>query len=156
MLRYLFFPSLFLLLIACNQNEPAGFFAEMTDAAVPVNYQRNDLEKMHWLSGDWQGQDEGKKLLRSFRLLVDHGQTTLQTAPGAPVFSWHNERWYYGTNHQWVLSWVGEKDLRFEPNVAGVPPMTWTRVSDTCWHLIRHLPQGDEVVEMTALHPLPS
>lgn len=156
MLRYLIFPFLSLLLFSCNQTEPAGFFSMSPDDAAAAGCQRSDLEKMHWLSGDWEGEDGDKKLQYSFRLLVENGFSSMDTAPGSPVFSWHEGRWYYGTNHQWVVSWIGGKDVRFEPNVAGVSPMTWTRLNEVEWHLIRHTPKGDKVVEMKALRPLPS
>jgi hypothetical protein len=62
--------------------------------------------------------------------------------------SWDNGRYYYGTSRQWVVTWIGEKDIRLDPVKPGLSPMTWTRLHDDRWHLVRHTPGKDETVIM--------
>ena len=70
------------------------------------------------------------------------------------VFSWQSGRYYYGQNRQWVVTWIGEKDIRFDPLSPGLEPMTWTRLNDNQWHLVRHNPGGDETILMERTNEL--
>ena len=63
-------------------------------------------------------------------------------------FSWKDGHYYYGQNRQWIVRWISEKNIRFDPLVPGLKPMTWSRVHDNEWHLVRHNDGGDEVIVM--------
>lgn len=138
-----------LALFACRSNPQLREEAYLILPTMPeVGYHEADLRKLDWLAGAWQTKDAGLNLRMLFQF---HGDNTLEifefdrkNGSTASVLSWHDGHYYFGPNRQWVLSWIGQKDVRLEPAVQGVDPMTWTRLNDHQWHLVRHTPLGDE------------
>lgn len=100
----------------------------------------------------WTGREGGRPVRQSFQF---HGGNALETLlmegngeMDASPFVWREGRYYYGQQYQWIVTWIGEKDVRFDPVRTGFSPMTWTRQNDRKWLLVRHLPGGDDVTEM--------
>ena len=154
MLRSLLFVIFIASMTACSNQLPE----DITDIiAMPENtslarYDRTALKKIQWLSGIWKGTESGRVVRQSFQF---HTNTSLEIirmeGNGDMVsllFSWHEGRYYYGQHRQWVVTWIGEKDIRFDPLSPGLEPMTWSRLDDEHWHLVRHSPGGDETTVM--------
>ncbi len=119
-------------------------FAE-SKAYIP--YTPSDLQKLRWLAGAWKGEENGKTIRQLFQF---HNNSSLEIMCfgedgnlSSCVFSWRDGRFYYGDNRQWVVTWIGEKDIRFDPVGPNTDPMTWTRLNDSQWHLVRHAASGD-------------
>ncbi|MCW5923128.1 MAG: hypothetical protein KIS77_12325 [Saprospiraceae bacterium] len=154
MLRYLLFISSLLLTAACHNTLPENLtdiiaLPEYTPAA---RYERSDLSKMTWLAGVWKGEEAGRAVRQSFQF---HNNQTLEIIRMegngdmmSLLLTWHNGRFYYGQHRQWVVTWIGEKDIRLDPTAPGLEPMTWTRLHADQWHLVRHTPSGDETTIM--------
>lgn len=144
---FLVFP-LFLLLFACQSTQPPTDEPAFGESAFPARYSPSDMQKMHWLAGAWKS----PTIHQSFQF---HGGNALEVllvdkdgAMNSCSLVWDDGRYYYGQYRQWVVTWIGEKDVRFDPVGPGHSPMTWTRQSDQKWHLVRHSPGGDEVTVM--------
>lgn len=160
MLRSLLFLSLFLFCIACRNQFPE----DITDViAMPENaslarYDRSSLQKLQWLAGVWKGDENGRSVRQSFQFHDNNALEIIQMEANGDmvslVFSWQSGRYYYGQNRQWVVTWIGEKDIRFDPLSPGLEPMTWTRLNDNQWHLVRHNPGGDETILMERTNEL--
>lgn len=137
------------LFIACRSNPQFREEAYLTLPTLPsVRYEQADVQKLGWLAGAWQGTEAGRSIRKLFQF---HDDNTLEildfdTRYGSTscILTWHEGHYYVGPNRQWVIAWIGEKDVRLEPAVAGVEAMTWTRINDHQWHLIRHTSDGDE------------
>lgn len=144
---------LLLFLFACRSNPQLGEVESNAPASLPnVRYSQSDLQKMSWLAGAWQGAEAGRTVRKLFQF---HSNNTLEildmdNANGSYVslLVWHEGRFYLDQNRRWVLTWIGDKDLRFDPTLPGADPMTWTRLNDRQWHLVRHTPGGDEATLM--------
>jgi len=146
----LFALPLFLFLFACRS---APIPADINETVVrentfPVQYSPSDLQKMHWLAGAWKS----ATIRQSFHF---HGGNALEILlvdktgdMSTCYFVWSDKRYYYGQSRQWSVTWIGEKDVRFEPVRPGLAPMTWTRLNAQKWHLVLHLPSGDEITVM--------
>jgi hypothetical protein len=84
----------------------------------------------------------------------------MQSENGTPkaslYFSWKDGHYYYGQNRQWIVSWISEKNIRFDPVVPGIKPMTWSRVHENEWHLLKHTDSGDQIIVMERTEEVPS
>ena len=114
------------------------------------SYQAADLQKMQWISGDWVSKRKGEDLrvLCMFhspeRLeIMDISQRKSEMAHG---FVWRDGRYYFGDAQQWVVTWIGAKDIRFDAVQPDVDAMTWTRQNAQKWHCIYHKSTGDQAV----------
>lgn len=115
-----------------------------------VRYTQADVKKLGWLAGAWQGMEEGHTLRQLF---LFHDNSTLEVmdltkANGfeSAFLTWYEGRYYFGPNREWVVRWIGEKDIRFDPVRSDVQPMTWTRQSNDKWLLVRHTAGQSPVV----------
>lgn len=154
----LFFASL----LACRHLPPEDVLSVigLPENSSLARYEPSALQKMQWLAGIWQGREAGRTVRQSFQF---HDGKTLEIIRmqgngdmASQLFEWYKDRYYFGQNRQWAVTWIGEKDVRFDPVVAGLESMTWTRLNDDTWHLVRHTPEGDEttVMERTeGMHP---
>ncbi len=154
MIRSLIFISLLSLLTSCaNQlpdkvTEVDAFETE----AFHAQYDRAALQNLKWLAGSWKGKTNGKETGLSF-LFHTNQMLEVMTTEGdnlkaSQYFSWKDGHYYYGQNRQWIVTWISEKNIRFDPVVPGLKPMTWSRVHETEWHLLLHTESGDEVTVM--------
>jgi hypothetical protein len=160
MKRITFVLLLFLFLFACQSPQPPMDETILSENAFFANYPPSDLQKMRWLAGSWKGVEFGKPIRQSFQF---HGGNALEILSlykdgeqETFSFAWHEGRYYYGRYRQWVVTWIGEKAVRLDPIQSGLSPMTWTRLNDKKWHLVRHAPGGDEVTVMEnaeEMHP---
>lgn len=138
-------------LLACRSTPQLREEAYMALPTLPsVRYTQSDVQKLHWLAGAWQGTEAGRSVRKLFQF---HDNSTLeildfdsQYGSTSSLLTWHEGRYYVGSNRQWVIAWIGEKDVRLDPAVAGVEAMTWTRLNDNQWHLVRHTAEGDETL----------
>lgn len=155
MLRSLLFATVFMLLASCAQPLP-GSSAETTATqqgeAYHAQYDRTALQSMKWLNGAWKGHEAGIEITQTFAFHPDNSLEVTITEAGSPkavqFFSWKDGHYFYGQNRQWVVTWISEKNIRFEPLTPGLKPMTWSKVEANKWHLLRHTDQGDEVTVM--------
>ncbi len=158
MLRSLLFVSLFALLASCTNQLPESISEAQTPAPVieqevyHPQYDRTALQQIKWLAGNWKGKDDGRDLKQMFLFHTDNMLEVIPTEgsnqKASQFFSWKDGHYYYGQNRQWILSWISEKNIRFDPQVPGLKPMTWSRVNENKWHLIRHENTGDEIIVM--------
>lgn len=147
------FCFLLLFLFACRSNPQLNEESYSTLATSPnVRYAQADMQKMNWLAGTWQGAEAGRSIRKLFQF---HGTNVLEilemdneNGSSVSLLTWHEGRYYLGQNRRWMLTWIGEKDLRFEPTFPGPEAMTWTRLNDRQWHLVRHTPGGDDTTLM--------
>lgn len=151
--RYFFALPLLIFLFACQNTPPAADEIIPPEEEFSVRYSPSDLQKMYWLAGSWKGGE----IRQSFQFHGGNALEILLLEKGGKMetrsFTWHDGRYYYG---QWVVTWIGEKDVRLDPVQPGLMPMTWTRLNDRKWHLVRHSPQGDEITVMESaneIHP---
>ena len=149
-------PLSLLFIFACQNAVPPTDDSEIIahENTLPVRYSPSDIQKMHWLAGAWKGaairqsfQFHGGDSLEIL-LLGKDGKTSISS------FVWENGRYYYGQYRQWVVTWIGEKDVRFDPLRPGLTPMTWTRLSDQKWHFVKHLPGGDDITVMERVYEM--
>jgi hypothetical protein len=143
-----------LFLFACQNPLPD----ELTDViALPENsslarYDKSELQKMRWLAGIWEGEKVGRVVRQSFQFHSDNTLEVIRTEGNGEMtsllFTWQNGRYHYGQNRQWAVTWIGKKEVRFDPLTSDGDPMTWTRLDDNRWHLVRHTPNGDETTVM--------
>lgn len=151
-------PLLLLLLLAfaasCSNKLPEDItdIIAMPENASLARYDRTALQKVHWLAGIWKGEEAGRAVRQSFQFHDNNSLEIIRMEGNGDMvsllFTWQNGRYYYGQNRQWAVTWIGEKDIRFDPLAPGLEPMTWTRLNDEQWHLVRHAPGGDETTVM--------
>ena len=156
MLRSLLLVSQLVLLASCTHQLPFSNLEAL--AAFPeqeiyhAQYDRSALINLKWLTGAWKGKEGGRELTQSFVFHTENMLEVSATEAGnqkaAQFFSWKDGHYYYGQNCQWIVSWISEKNIRFDPLVPGLKPMTWSRVHDNEWHFIRHTDQGDVRIVM--------
>lgn len=153
--------KIFALLFAIAALLPACQTTEMPDALTTIvppphrTYEQRDAQKMQWLAGMWQSTATRSPMQMLFQF---HQQNALEVADLSASSShsvsgwlvWQNSRYYFGDSRQWVVTWIGEKDIRLDPAQPGsaVQPMSWVRQSNDRWLLVRHLRSGDEVTTM--------
>lgn len=153
MLRILSFLLLSLAFACCQTVQPQNEDNASTDAAAPaVRYDASALQKLQWLAGVWKGEEAGHITRRFFQF---HNDRTLEVMCAGEngemtscMFTWYNGSYYYGTGRRWIVTWIGEKDIRFDPVLPGTDPMTWTRLNDRQWHMVRHTASGDKATLM--------
>lgn len=156
MLRSLLFFCLLVFGASCSRQMPASSTSLLTlqpEAGLyHTPYDRAALKNLKWLEGEWKGKASGRSLKLSFLFHTDQMlEVTPQegsTQKASMFFSWKDGHYYYGQNRQWIVRWISEKNIRFEPLVPDLKPMTWSRVHDNEWHLLRHNDGGDEVIVM--------
>jgi hypothetical protein len=162
MLRSLLLVSLLSLLAACAHQLPEErtLFSTLQQPNFKANYNESGLQKIQWLSGAWKGKDAGKSLKKSFLFHTDQILEVMLTEAGnqkaSQFFSWKDGHFYYGQNRQWVVTWISEKNIRFDPVLPGFSPMTWSKVHENEWHLQRHTEAGDETIVLERSSDLPS
>lgn len=115
-------------------------------------YDRSALQNLKWLAGAWKCTESGHDLTQSFLFhtpqILEVSTTEAGTQKATQYFSWKDGHYYYGQSRQWILTWISDKNIRFDPTVPGLQPMTWSRVHQNEWHLIRHTDKGDETTIM--------
>ena len=162
MLRTLLFICLFALIAACSNQLP--FVSPEISAVQPepyhTQYDREALQNLKWLTGEWKGKVKGRVVTQSFLFHTEHILEVTSTDNGDQTASqfiiWKDGHYYFGQNRQWIVSWLTEKNIRFDPLVPGLMPMTWSRVNADKWHLLRHTDQGDETVVMERIDEINS
>jgi hypothetical protein len=149
-----------LLTAACRQFPTAEELApkSLPLPAAHTRYTQGDLKKLNWLSGFWQNAAGERKIRQGF---LFHGDKTLEVMDldgnsGTASFQlvWHDGRFYFGENREWVVTWIGEKDIRFDPTRPGKMPMTWTRHNENQWYQVRHTPRGDQALLMQRMEDM--
>lgn len=151
-----YFTLLLLFLFAC-QNPPNSATEEpaIVENVPPARYSPSAIHKMHWLAGSWKGLEAGRTVRHSFQFHGGNAMEVLITerdgSMGTSDLVWRDDRFYFGQNRQWTITWIGDKDVRFDPVQTGLSPMTWTRVNEHSWHLVRHSPEGDETIVMESV-----
>lgn len=154
MLRSLLFFVLIVLASSCSNQLPEDItdIIAMPENATFARYDRSDIRKMQWLAGIWKGEEAGRIVRQSFQFHNDNALEIIRMEGNGDMvsllFTWQDGRYYYGQSRQWVVTWIGDKDIRFDPLTPGKEPMTWTRLNDDKWHLVRHMPGGDETTVM--------
>lgn len=145
---------LFAFALACRQLPPEILVSAigLPENSSLARYEPSALQKMQWLAGVWKGEEGGRAVRQSFQFHDDKSLEIIRVEGNGDIasllLSWHEGRYYYGQNRQWAVTWIGEKDIRFDPLTPGLEPMTWTRLDDRQWHLVRHAPEGDETTVM--------
>lgn len=154
MIRSLIFISLLSFVTSCaNQLPDNGTEFKAFEAPVyHAQYDRSALQNLKWLAGEWKGKGNGKETALSFLFHTNHLLEVLQSESGnlkaSQFFSWKDGHYYFGQNRQWIITWISDKNIRFDPVVPGLKPMTWSRVHENEWHLLKHSDSGDEVTVM--------
>lgn len=153
MLRSLFLLFLPLAFVCCQTVQPQNDENASTEEAAPaIRYAPSALQKMHWLAGIWKGAEAGQVTRQFFQFHNDRTLEVMCTSESGDMnsltFTWFDGSYYYGTGRRWLVTWIGEKDVRFDPVQPDAEPMTWTRLNDRQWHLIRHTPSGDKATLM--------
>ncbi|MBK7938340.1 MAG: hypothetical protein IPJ82_15215 [Lewinellaceae bacterium] len=153
MLRSFFFLIFSLSLVCCQTVQPQNDETTSTEEAAPaIRYAPSSLQKMHWLAGIWKGEEAGQVTRQFFQFHNDRTLEVMYTDEDGDLsslaFTWFDGSYYYGTGRRWLVTWIGEKDVRFDPMHPDAEPMTWTRLNDQQWHLIRHTPSGDKATLM--------
>lgn len=144
--------ALLLFLFACQGIQTPEDEIIAIENTYFTRYTPSDLKKLHWLAGVWKGVEAGRPFRQSFQFHGGNALEILITGNSGDIsacpFVWHDDHFYYGRYRQWVVTWIGEKDVRFDPVQPGLASMTWTRLNDQKWHLVRHTPDGDEITAM--------
>ncbi|MDO8368618.1 MAG: hypothetical protein Q7T20_17600 [Saprospiraceae bacterium] len=154
MLRSLLFIFLVVLLGACANQLPVANpeVTAVQQETYHAQYDRSALKSLQWLAGEWKGKDAGRIVTQSFLFHTDHILEITPTEAGNQKASqfviWKDGHYYFGQNRQWIVTWISEKNIRFDPLNSGLKPMTWSRVNENEWHLLRHNDEGDEVITM--------
>ncbi|GAB4496967.1 MAG: hypothetical protein OHK0019_29660 [Saprospiraceae bacterium] len=148
MYRSFFALPFLIFLFACQNTPPTSDETLPENLVSKVRYQQSDVQKMNWLAGAWKGPTSSQTFLfhggnsLKIMLLNKNGETENFH------LAWDDGRYYYGISRQWVVTWIGEKDVRLDPVKPGFAPMTWTRLNDKRWCLVRHTPDKDETFIM--------
>ena len=162
MSRSLLFLVFLTLIASCTNQLPEDLtdVTELQQDAPQTKYDRSALQKMKWLAGAWKGETDGRKLEMSFLFSTNHLLEVFQSAGNSNTashfFLWKDGRYFYGQQQQWLVTWIGEKDIRFDPVTPGAKSMTWTRLNDKKWHLIRHAAKGHETIVMERMRNIQS
>ncbi len=162
MIRPLFFFCFVALITSCTSQLPDNIAQAAVVEPEPyhAHYDRSALQNLKWLTGDWKGKEAGRTIKHSFVFHTDHILEIIPIEGGnqksSQFFIWKDGHYYYGQNRQWVVTWISEKNIRFEPLVPGLAPMTWCRLNDNKWHLKRHTDKGDETIVMERASEMPS
>ncbi len=139
--------------MSCRQvsvNQTAHeIYATHEHDAMPAKYDISRFEKMRWLGGSWNAVTNGVKTNLSIHIgqdnsLVAHRSSSDALANTQALF-WQNEKYYFGADREWVVTWIGDKDIRFDAAKPGVFAMTWTKKNDGEWCMIQHTPNGDQL-----------
>lgn len=144
MIRHFFF-ALLLLAAACNTAD--RYTSAVHYSSERVSYPGNVPERMSWLEGSWKSPVLTTPVIDV--LLHEDSIQVLDAKGHIQPFTWHENELYYGVARQWKVTWVGKKDIRFDPVCTGAPAMTWTRQNDNEWILIEHLKGGDKLTFFT-------
>ena len=155
---YLFF---LMLLASCAPSAKQD--SELTDnlekSVYHARFDLGALQQVRWLQGAWKGKNGGHDLQESIRFIAGQGME-ITTEDGsvktAMHFNWKNGHFFYGENRQWLVTWISDKNIHFDPLAPGLKPMTWSKVSDNTWHFILHGEKNDEIIEMIRCGELPS
>jgi hypothetical protein len=115
-----------------------------------AHFDADVIKSLQWLAGKWEGKDAGVFTAMDFEFQepmsveveVTYGSRCLM----AHSFVWEAGHLFYGAQRQWAVTWLSDKNIRFDPLEQGKMPMTWSRVHPNEWHLLRHTPSGDETV----------
>ncbi len=152
MLRTICFLLLTLVVVSCQTVQPQNEENTVLEEAPAVRYKPSSLQKLQWLAGIWKGEESGNTIRWSFQFHNDQMLEVICSKENgemdACTFSWYQGSYYYGADRRWVVTWIGEKDIRFDPVQSDDSPMTWTRLNDRQWHIIRHTPAGDKATLM--------
>ncbi len=145
---FLLFTSLLLSAVVLPV-EPPAISGTGETPSNNITYTAGDLRKLNWLAGDWATTGKSKQRL----LYMFHGTERLEVmdlrdsdSDMASWFTWRDGRYYFGKNQQWVVTWIGNKDIRFDPVQPNVDAMTWTRQGNEKWYCVKHRASGDQVL----------
>ena len=130
--------------VSVNQTAHEAYASHEHDA-MPAKYDITRFEKMRWLAGNWSA-DANKTNLN---IHIGHDNSLVAHRSSGNAMSniqalyWQNDKYYFGAEREWVVTWIGEKDIRFDAAKPGVFAMTWTKKNDREWSMIQHTATGD-------------
>ncbi len=152
MLRTLSILLFVLTFVCCQTVQPQNDENAVNEASPAVRYDITALQKMQWLAGVWKGEENGHVTRKFFQFHNDRMLEVLCANENGEMtsclFTWYNGCYYYGTGRRWLVTWIGEKDIRFDPVLPNTEPMTWTRLNENQWHIVYHTPSGDKATLM--------
>ena len=129
-----------------------------TEPAPTVRYTQSDIRKIRWIEGAWESTQPGRPVRQNFQFHPDNhleiSDIDDSAEPRTTMLTWHEGCYYLGENRDWVVTWIGEKDVRFEPTRPGKYPFTWTRFGENQWYHVSHRPDGDRPVLMQRISEL--
>ena len=121
------------------------------EVAPIVRYAQNDIRKLRWIEGAWESTQPQSPVKKNFEFNPDNSLEITDIGNSGDISSlltWHEGCYYLGDNREWVVTWIGEKDVRFEPTRPGQNAFTWTRFGEDQWYHVSHTAQGDKPVLM--------
>lgn len=143
---------------ACREIPVATSDEIAAEEAPTVRYTKADIRKLRWISGAWESTQPGRPVKQNFQFTPDNALEISEigdsATPTTTMLTWYEGRYYLGENREWVITWIGEKDVRFEPTRAGKYPFTWTRFGEDQWYHVSHTPRGDRPVLMQRIDGL--
>jgi hypothetical protein len=148
---------LFCTAFACREI-PNSIPADIEFEAAPiVRYTQGDIRKIRWIEGSWKSTQPEQPVKKNFQFSPDNSLDILEIGNSgafSTLLTWHAGCFYLGDNREWVVTWIGEKDVRFEPTRPGKNPFTWTRFGEDQWYHVTHSPRGDQPVLMQRIGEL--
>lgn len=143
---------------ACQETALPASDETGIEAAPAVRYTQADIRKLRWINGAWESTQPGQPVRQNFQFTPDNSLEITEIGdsetPNTTMLTWYDGCYYLGENRDWVITWIGEKDVRFEPTHAGKHPFTWTRFGEDQWYHVSHTPSGDRPVLMQRIGEL--
>lgn len=134
-----------------NQTDYQAYSTHEHDV-MPAKYDIGELERMRWLTGNWVNDAATDRFMLDFHFGADNNlvahRVNAQQISALQPFVWSNGKFYFGSNREWIVTWIGEKDVRFDAAKPGILPMTWTKKSDAVWYMVQHTSEGDKTFKM--------
>ncbi len=128
------------------------------EAAPIVRYTRADIQKLRWIRGAWESTQPERPIKQNFQFTPDNMLEIMEIGisgePLSTLLNWHAGCYYLGDNRDWVVTWIGDKDVRFEPTRPGKTPFTWSRFGENQWYHVSHHTRGDRPVLMQRIGEL--
>ena len=158
-MKKIVFAVVMITVFACgNDNAQPG----KTEKAADAPYNKNDLQKIKWIEGEWMGLYNGKPFYEMYRLANDstleiraydwNGTDSSNTQMSYVYFK--DGSYYLGDKQNWKVTAITEKEIKMAPNVNANNDITWKYRDSTGWDAVLVSKTGTTTYNMKHYNPL--
>ena len=152
-MKYILFYLLMFIGISCKNNDNTG--SSKTG--------RENLNKLNWIEGNWQGLYQGKPFYEIYKIQND---STLEitsyewdgkdsTSTSRSYVKWTNRNYFLGDSLNYKVTSITDTSIYMEPNYHAFNSILWKKKDKDHWDAVLTTNKGEIIYNMERIDHFP-